>query len=167
MKKILRSITILWSVLGVRSNKQSENAPSSLDLKATTNIESKRLSNTTHDLRESTTGFPSGIFKQTTGSTNTTSTIIAPQPSLTMMVCSTAIMSLVGIMVLLCQLSIMAILLLKSWPVLLLSVIVINSIITIRLMLALRRLMVLWWDASRAKKRLGQGKLMQSGGRVW
>jgi len=64
-------------------------------------------------------------------------------------------------------LGIMGILLLKSWPVLLLSVIVINSIITIRLMLALRRLMVLWWVASKERKKAGQGKLTVSGGRVW
>jgi hypothetical protein len=42
-------------------------------------------------------------------------------------------------------------------------VIAINSITTIKLMHVLYRLMVLWWAASREKKRLGQVRLIRNG----
>ena len=128
---------------------------------------SKKRSHTTHDWRDQSTGFPLGIFRRTIGLTSTTSTLIPPQPSLIMMVSSTVITLLVVIMVLLCQLSIMAILLLKSWPVVLLSVILINSIITIKVMHVLMRYMALWLAASRARRKAGQDKRTKSGVRVW
>ena len=51
----------------------SANGPTTLDLRETMNNASRKQLGQTQDLREANTGFPSDIFKQSTGSMNTTS----------------------------------------------------------------------------------------------
>src|SRR5210317_1104829 len=99
----------------------------------------------------------------TIGLMNIMNTLTQPPHSLSTMVYSMVTMFLVVTTVQLCQLSIMAILSLKNYPVLLLSVIVINSLITIKLMLVLRRLADWLWVASKVRKKWGLGKQTVSG----
>ena len=105
--------------------------------------------------------------KPTTGTTNTTNTLIPRPPSLTMMVSRLAILSLVVHMVMLSQVSIMLMLLLSDYRVLLLLAIVMNCIIIGKLLLDLTRLVGLWLAASREKKRLGQVNPTENGLTVW
>ena len=113
------------------------------------------------------TAFLLVTYRQITGLMNIMNMLTRPHPSFTMMAYSMVIMFLVAILVLLCQLNIMAILLLKSWPVLQLSVIAINSITIIKLTLVLIRSMGLWLVVTKVKRNSGLDKLTESGVTEW
>ena len=136
---------------------------SGLDLRETMRTVLRGLYRLTLGLRETASAYRLATYRQAYGLMNTTNTIIQPPHSFTTMVYSMVIMFLAVTMVLLCQLSIMAILLLKKWPVLLLLVIAINSTIIIKLMLVLHRLMVSLWAVTKVKTRLGLDKPIKSG----
>ena len=129
-------------------------------------IESKRLSHTTQDYRETSTGFPSAIFKQTTGSTNTTNTLIAPPLSLTMMAFLMLTSLVVVIMVQLCLVYITLIAYSPIVITVLLVGIAINVILSLKMAHTLMGLSVWLRVATKAQKKRGLDRQIEIGGKV-
>src|SRR6056297_2202071 len=166
MRKILKPITMLWNGFVGSFVTTKENSLHGLGLKETTRIESKKLSPMTRDEREKSTGFPLGIFKQTTGSQSITSTTIAPQQSLIMMVLVTLTTLLLVTTALLLVAFTMLIPYSKIGTILLLAAIAISVVCILRTALTLRVLLVWWRVASKGQKKRGQDRAIMIGGKV-
>ena len=167
MSGILTAIMTLKNVFVASFARTKRSGHTGWDLKVTTNIESKKLSPITHELRERDTGYPLAIFKQTSGSTSITSTIIRPPPSLIMTV-SLTLTTLV--LVTTGQLFLVYITLIpssNSVTIALLVVTVINAVFTLRILHTLYRLWVWSLGASKGPKSRGQGKPTMTGGKGW
>jgi len=130
-------------------------------------IVSKKLFPMTHDWRDKDTGYPSGIFKQRSGSTNTTNTLIPRPPSLIMMVSHMLITLVLVTMVQLLLVFTMLIPSSKIGTIALLVVTVISVLFTLRTLHILIRSLVRWLGASKVVKKAGPGKLTENGGTGW
>src|SRR6056297_508634 len=166
MRKILKPIMTLWRGFVGSFVTTKDDSLHGLGLKETTRIESKKLSPMTHDEREINTGYPLGIFRQTTGSQNITSTTIAPPLSLITMVLVTLTSFLLVTMALLLVVFTMLIPSSKIGTILLLVAIVISVVCILRTVLTLRVLLVWWRVASKGRKKRGLDNRIMIGGKV-
>ena len=155
-----------WIVYGRNLAKESINVHIGLALRGTMKIESKRLSHTTQDYRETSTGFPSGIFKQTTGSTNTTNTLIPHPPSLIMMGFLTLTSLVAVIMVQLCLVYITLI----AYSPIVITVLLVGIVINVILSLKMAHILMGSLDwlrvVTKAQKKRGLDKQIEIGGKV-
>jgi hypothetical protein len=110
--------------------------------------------------------FPSAIFKRTTGSTNTTNTLIAPPLSLTMMAFLTLTSLVVVILVQLCLVYITLIAYSPIVITVLLVGIAINVILSLKMAHTLMGLSVWLRVATKAQKKRGLDRQIETGGKV-
>jgi hypothetical protein len=167
MRKISNGITMHKNVFGGSSKRTSERNQLGTVLRETTRIESKRLSPTTLDLRDQHTGFPSAIFKQTTGSTNTPSMRIAPPVSLISMVFH---MLIILVLVTTVQLFLAFTMLTLSSNIATIAALVVTAIsalFILKTLLTLRASLGWLQDASKEKTKRGQARVTGSGGVEW
>ena len=134
------------------------------DLRGTMSNVSKEQSKQTQDLREVSTGFPSGIFKQSTGSTNTMNTNTVRLQSLITMVSLTRTSLVAATWVLLCLVCTMLTGYLLIGTTAALVATVINVILSLRMRLTLTELSVLLLDVIKVQQKAGLDKPTKSGG---
>src|SRR6056297_865762 len=166
MRKILSAITTRWKGFAGSLGITVGDNPTGLDLKGTTNIESKRLLPMTRDLRDRDTGYPSGIFKQTTGSTTTTNTTVLPPLSLIMMV--SRMLTTLGLVTM--GLLLVALTMLIPYSrreIIVRPVVIAISVVCISRIAHTLKVLSGWSRAvSKAQKKAGRGKPTVTGGRV-
>ena len=124
----------------------------------------KKLSKWTPDLRDKNWGYPSGIFKQTTGLTNTMNMRMEAPPSLITMVFHMLITLVLVTMALLSLAFTMLIPSSKIVTTLALVVILINVAFTLRTVHILTRSLVQWSAISKGKMKLGLDRVTETGG---
>ena len=128
---------------------------------------SKKLSRTTQDWRDKNTGYPSGIFKQKSGSTNTTNTAIAPPPSLITVGYHTLITLVLVTMAQLLLVYTMLMPFSRTATIALLVVTAISVLFTLKTLLILIRSLGWWSAATKGQKKTGRDKQTENGGMGW
>ncbi len=157
---------IQWRDLGGSLDTIKENALTLLGLKVTTRTELKKQSHMIQDLREPSSGFPSSIFKRSTGSTTITNTKTQGLRLLIMTVYRMLISSLVVISVQLLLACIMLTPYFRTGTILAPVVIVINALCILKMGRILQELLGLLQVVSKEEKSLGQDKQIGIGGKV-
>ena len=162
----LTSITTMThkSVFAGSLDTISANGPTTLDLRETMNNASRKQLGQTQDLREANTGFPSDIFKQSTGSMNTTSMKTQHLQSLITMVSLMRTSLVAATSVLLCLVCTMLTGYLLIGTIAALVATAINVMLSLRMRHTLMELSALSLVAIREQQRDGLDKPTESGG---